>query len=901
MTVEVYPSKLDGAPLEQHQTTHRQTVEAWLLATVPGYERRAIAPISIELNGILLAASDWARAEFGPADIVRIYPEPKGVESIIAVVAGIVAALAVTLLLQPSIPKQRQQQQTGGSNLEEASLKGNKIKINSPIREISGKRKVYPDYLIPLHRYFESPRVQVVKTLLCVGKGEFDIPASRVLIGDSPAVALGDDADFDIYGPGVSLAGDDRADWWHSAPEVGATSTGTAGLELTVTTNAEPVATASSWLFSGFTVSIPTGAGSFPASWEAGFIVRIEVLYPYTIDNNTGTGGRDVINGDIEQLALTVGDQIEIVGANAGLYEVFDVDDLAGTLELDYRDASPVTGLVTGAQSMGLGFEGLRYRITSASASSLTLERLDDTGATDLDWPGFSDLTTDSALIALDQSSAEGGFAGPFAACPDGEVTDRLEIDVFFPGGIIYIGEDGWIAPPFERAEAIITVDFQYRDIATAGAWTSVTKQYSNNTQDQIGYTETFLLGASYRPEVRLRRIGAKSTSPRIQDTVQWYGLRAKLLPPTGYAGVTTLALMVRGGGKLAAQSEQLVSVEATRKLPVRIGGVLQPAEATRDIAPWVEYVATTLGYPESALDLEELARLDDIWSPREDFFDASIERATTAKEAINLALRAGFAEMTLDRGQVRPVRDEPRGAFEHMYTPQNCTEPLVREFSALTLDDPDGVDVQYTDGRTWQVETVQCRLPGDLGVRVETIELEGVTDRDHAWRIGMRARRARRYRRFGLTTATELDALNSRYLSYVAMADDVPGYGKSAILTAISPSGPGHLLVSSEPFDWSGAGPWVVALRKPDGTLSGPYAATRIDDKRLTIAEPLDFVPDLSLAIEPPHLLFGESTRWVYPALVTEISPRGSTGASISAVNYDERVYADDDGTAPS
>ena len=894
MTVEVYPSKLDGAPLEQHETHHRQTVETWLIDNVPNFGPREIAPISVELNGVTLDASDWSRAEFGPGDTVRIYPEPKGLEvsTIIAIAAGVIA-VAATILLQPSIPKQRQQGNLQGSDLDEASLKGNKVKINSPIREVAGHRKIYPDYLLPLHRYFESPQAQVVETLLCVGKGRFDAPLGSVLIGDTPLVSLGADADFDFYDPGASLAGDPRAVWWHSAPEVGATSTGTAGLELRALTSIPPNAEASAYDFNGFTVTIPAGAGSFPTGWVAGLIVRIEVEYPYTVDDNTGTGGRDVINGDITQLALPDGALIEITGDNAGDYEVFD--STATTLELDYPGAVPAVALQTGSVSMCIGYRGLRYRITAATPMSLTLERLTDTGATDASWPGFSALTSFTATLMLDGSSLEGGWAGPFAACPGGPVTDTIEFDVMFPGGLFQVNKYGNPAP------YSVTVEAEYRDIATAGAWTPVSNVYSTASVDQIGFTETIALGSSFRPEVRLRRVGADSASPQIADTVQWYGLRAKLQAPTSYAGVTTLALKVRGGSRLSAQSEQLVSVEATRILPVRAGGVDIGEAVTRDIAPWVRYVANTIGYPDSALDLAELDRLGDIWSARGDFYDNAVSTSGTAKAAINTALRAGFAEMTIDRGLLRPVRDEPREAFEHMYTPQNCTEPLVREFQAVTLDDPDGVDVQYTDGTTWQVETVECRLPGDIGLRVESIQLEGVIDRDRAWRIGMRQRRAQKYRRFVLTTATELDALNSRYLSYVAMADNVPGYGKSAVLTAISPMGAGHLLVSSEPFDWSGAGPWNVALRKPDGTLSGPYAATRVDDKRLTIAVPLDFVPDLSLTIEPPHLLFGTVTKWVYPALVTEISPRGSTGANISAVNYDVRVYEDDDGTAPA
>ena len=56
-------------------------------------------------------------------------------------------------------------------------------------------------------------------------------------------------------------------------------------------------------------------------------------------------------------------------------------------------------------------------------------------------------------------------------------------------------------------------------------------------------------------------------------------------------------------------------------------------------------------------------------------------------------ALDAGFAELTVKRGRISPVRDEPRTSFDHMYTPQNMTEGVVRSFTAAGPDDYDGVD----------------------------------------------------------------------------------------------------------------------------------------------------------------------------------------------------------------
>lgn len=899
MPVLVYPSKLEGEPLERHDVCARTSVHEWLTDNVRSYEFRDPAPLSISVNGKPVEPSEWALTYFAASDEVCIYPEPKGIETILAVAAGIIAAVVV-IALQPSIPKATKDQSGKGDKLSEASLKGNKIKINQVIREVAGTRKIYPDYLIPLHRYFADPRQQVVETHLSFGKGEFDIPASRILIGDTPVVSLGTDAEYTIYGPGASVAADTRAVWWHSATEIGATSTGTAGLEIVNTISADPVANATAYIFSGDTVTVPSGAGSLPSNWEAGMIIRIDARYPYTIDDGVGVGVRDIINGDIAQLGFTAGDLIEIVGDNAGDYIVDTVDDIAGTMTLDYSNGSPATSLVLGARRMAISYRGLRYRIVTASTASLTLERLTDTGATDLAWPGFSDITLDDAVLTLDASTQEGGWLGPFAACPDGELTSVIEWDVFFPGGIIFIGEDGWIAPPFTPGGAIVNVEIQYRDADTAGAWTSVLESFSNNTQDQLGYTRTATLAYPMRPEARMRRIGAKSTNPSVQDTVQWYGLRSKLQAPTSYAGISSMTVKISGGGKIAAQSEQLVSAIVSRKIPTRVAGAWTAPVVTRDIAPWIAYVAKSLGYTDDDLDLDELDRLDAIWKARGDTYDNSTESATTAKEALNVALRAGFSELTVDRGLIRPVRDEPRTVFEHMYTPQNMTAPLQRQFQSYTPDDFDGVDVEYTDSRTWTVETVECRLAGDLGRRIEKIQVPGVTSRDKAWQIGMRQRRATKYRRYVYSFQTELDALNSRYLSYTALGDDVPGYNQSSILEAFAPMGAGHLLVSSEPFNWAAGGVHMAGIRRKDGTLSGPYVATRVDDYRFTITG-LDFTPDVSWEVEPPHIIFGPVARWSYPALITDISPSGRSGAGVTAINYDVRVYADDDGVAPS
>jgi len=895
VTVLVFPSQLEGEPLERHETFAPQTVEAWLLSSVQKFERRESPPITITINGAAVAPDDWALTTFRPEDTVRIYPQAKGLETVFLAVQAVAALKFVTGLFMPKIPTVNSGGSAAGERLSDAAVKGNSAKLNSPVREIAGQYPIYPDYLTQTRRYFASPREQVIEMLLCVGAGEYDIPLSSVLIGDTPVISLGEEAEINIYPPGADLSGNSAALVWFNSKEVGATSNGTAGMSLVTTTPVDPVATASAYEFNTFTVTIPTGAGEFPDGWASGMIAVIDVRYPYTVTDG-GAGLRDIITGDMDQLGFAPGDLIEIAGPNAGLFIVDTITPgLSGTLTLNYEDGSPATALALGSLNMCIGWRGFRYRLTAASLTTITVERLETSGVTDTAWTGFSLLSTTTASISLDESSADGDWLGPFVACPDGEVTNTLEIDFMCPSGLVNI------SPTTGGLFAYtVNAEIQYRDYSTAGAWTSVSKTYREKTLNQIGFTEEIILPSYFQPEVRVRRIGAKSTSTSVQDEIQWYGLRARLADCDSYPDFTTLSLRIRTGDRLGAQSENLVSVRPKRKLPLWNGSAWSAPTATRSIAPWVAHIAKSVGYTDDDIDLAELHRLGDIWDTRGDYYDDAINDRTTVKAAMNDALAAGFAELTINRGLITPVRDEPRTVFEQAYSPQNMTTPLVRQFSSTDVDDFDGVDVEYFDAISRQWVTVECRLPGDLGQRVEKMRIAGVTDQTRAWRIGMRRRRTQRYRRWIYKYDTELDAMNSGYLSYVPLLDDVPGYGQSAILDGYLVSGSGALLVSSEPLDWSAGGEHVVGLRRPDGTLSGPFTATRVDDYRLTIATLPDFDPNLTWDIEPPHLYFGPLVRWCFPALITEVAPTGKVGCSVTAINYDARVYLDDDNSPP-
>lgn len=553
------------------------------------------------------------------------------------------------------------------------------------------------------------------------------------------------------------------------------------------------------------------------------------------------------------------------------------VDGDSVTLNIDYADATELLAAIE-AQ-----LDPQRLAAVIDASGLLVISNRYPYSGQPLTLAGTTGATFGAAPVLVTGEITLGLWLGPFRLAPANEVAQQIEYDIFASSGLGRVEDSGAISERTRR------IELQYR--VAGGAWTSIYQDLTGASRDQMGWTFATSLPAAYgEVDVRMRRLGVESTDIKDLDRLEWYGMRCLLDSPASYAGVTTMAVTVRGSDRISTNTENKISLIATRKL----GGT-----ATWAIDDWVRYVCTSIGYSASDLDESELSALAAVWSARGDRFDHVVVDQTTVKDALATALRAGFAELTIDAGKIRPVRDQARTTFEHLYTPQNMVSALRRQFTAYDPDDYDGVDVEFTSSTTWEQETVQCRLPGDAGVRVEKIRLEGVTDRTRAWRIGMRQRRAHVYRRKTYTFSTEWDALNSRYLSYCAVSDDVPGYGQSAVLISTSSVTGGLLLRASEPLTWVTGASHVIALRRPDGTLSGPHAATRVDDYQVQIAGPLDFTPVTSGASDPTHLLFGTTTTWSYPVLITEISPSGDT-VDVTAVNYDARVYADDDNSAP-
>jgi hypothetical protein len=554
----------------------------------------------------------------------------------------------------------------------------------------------------------------------------------------------------------------------------------------------------------------------------------------------------------------------------------------AAFITLKFDNGTPFTGAPPGQQRIAIGYRGFRYNVVSISGLTATLQRLTDAGAVDATWGGFTERTLLDFMLT--GSGGPINWVGSFMGCPENELATEAEYDVFFSGGLCWYNKSGKVRTLTK------SIEVQWRDAALAGAWNSITHAYTDTTPDQIGFTHHVAFPYPLRPEFRMRRVEVVEGG-QVRDAIQWYGFRTRLPAPASYEGITVIAFDMRGGDRLSAQSEREISCVPTR--------IYDNAPA-RSIKGAALHVCQGLGIDETQLDMDAINAIDrDYWTPRGELYDMSHEKAMPVREMLQGIFTAGMSHLS-SGGSLLSVKREgiqpPRGAI----TPHEMTSELVASFTAPSPDDFDGVDVEYIDQYTNRKETVPCRLGGSLELKVDKIQLDGVSDRTRAWRIGMRQLRKYQFSRWGYTVDTEMDALVFDDIDHIILADDIPNTTSSALITDVEQLGNQYLLTISEEMDWSVAAPRAV-IRRHDGTVTSLFVPVMAGLHQVLVpltAIDFDIVTDLS--IEPARFLFGPSEQVGYPAMITEITPNQDGSCAVTATEYSPVFYADDDNQPP-
>ncbi|HHT4682947.1 TPA: host specificity factor TipJ family phage tail protein [Klebsiella michiganensis] len=1013
MTIRFYPSRLPGEPLETHE--HGVTsIRNWLVTNVEEYEDREVSPLAIELDGQLVPPGEWAFRIIRPESDVRIYPVPFATGFAIASLVIAVAAAAYSIYMMNNMDSGGYTSSTGRS-LDLNPAKANSAKLGDAIREVFGRRRIYPDYVVqPVTRYDPAdPTIMHVHMLVCLGAGHFDYSEGDIRVGDTPKTSLPGFSHTN-YPPGADVSGDERSENWFNSTEVGGTSSGS-GLDMAQTSPDSDDIIADSMTVSGANVTF-TGLdtdddddededdNALPESWVEGTIVEIKAPTNFLISTSSGysvfaskllteiapvvgmpvtlsfnsvdydlfiaayTPGQDAVPGEggsaakIQASAAPttydyslgsttftvtwhgttytvslVADYVNMSGLLAAITEGLTgsglvAQDNGGTV-LITEEASPFAGgeitssslpvavfgdapvytagsestggsaaitanvtlaynsatgtpfsrMPEGTQRLSLSHRGNEYQIISTDGTTATVARLVN-GAVDASWPGFSARTMiDYESTGLNDSDS---WMGPFLASPDNETVDMFEANFSFPSGICGFDNKG------KKRIRHVEWEIQYRVYGSGAGWISKTGEYALKNVNGLGFTERIVLDSPGLVEVRCRRRNEQGSN-NARDNMYWQALRGRLLTrPSSYPGVTLMGVTVETGGKLAAQSDRRVNVVATR---------VYDSGAARSISGALMHVGNSLGLQ---MDTEAIGVLESTyWTPDGEYFDCATGDSISALEMLQKITNAGKSYFLLSDGLASVGREGVK-PWTGIITPQEMTEDLQTGFTAPSDDDYDGVDVTYINGTTWAEETVQCRTSDNpTPVKIEDYQLDGVLSRDRAYQIGMRRLMKYLQQRETYQTTTELDALCYNVGDRIVLTDDIPDSATtiSCLVESLSTVNGVTTMTVSEPLNWTYPNPRAL-IRYQDGSASALMVATKVGDYQLSVPylSKFDKIDFSTASIEPVRLVFCDSSRVGYNAIVSEIAPQSDGTCQVTAKEYRASFYDYDNASYP-
>ena len=498
-----------------------------------------------------------------------------------------------------------------------------------------------------------------------------------------------------------------------------------------------------------------------------------------------------------------------------------------------------------------------------------------------------------------------------YCGCPEGYTTDYIEIDM--------LRSSGWGRYDKKGRLQNHTVDWEVwvrdADVGELDTWQVFPFTYTDKSFDQVGQTHPITLPSPIRPEVMLVRKTKSYDDTKYLDKLQWMRLKSKLPTASSYETSTTLAISIRSDSNLSSSATNKFKVLQTRKLPVPdgAGGWTEELYATRDIAPAVRYIVHQSGGSDDDIDMDELLWMhDNVWSPNEEYFDGGFVDDGTIYSALKTVLQSGMAEFCFDIGKILPKRLFEKTSAGHVYTPDVMQgEGLTITTTLYDPDQNEGLIVYYMDPTDWTTSSVKCWL-GDKNAISKWGELEltkGVTSRTRAWRIGMRMLRRTQGEKINYSFTTEMDALNSAYLDYAELCDDLPNFGQfgEVVDWQVVRNSNDELVAQitvDRDLEWTEGEAHYMTVRRHDGTGNGPFVATKVSNRVVMLDGQLDFIPNLTGQIERPLWLFGDATRYSEPAVITSITPNinnEQTKCSVKATNYVADMFKDDNNTPPA
>lgn len=480
-------------------------------------------------------------------------------------------------------------------------------------------------------------------------------------------------------------------------------------------------------------------------------------------------------------------------------------------------------------------------------------------------------------------------------------VVDSIEYDVTFPGGLVRFNKKG------DSGGANVTVQTEVRTVDDFGdpisGWISLeTRIFSGASKDPLRFSRKVAapLGTA-RYEFRAKRTVASSQESRTMDRGILSGLRGYGAAHPDYGDLTLIEAKIKATDQLNGNAASQINVVATRKLgAVSGGGISGTPTATRSIVDAAAYMVTAENagqQSETILDLTSLSALRAVLESAEYHFDYRFLSRLSVMDAAAKAAICGLSIPCMPGGRFSLIKNETSSPV-CAFSADNLRD-LEIIVTPPTPDTTTCVLVRYIDPDTWDEELVTCfDEDGSEDTPLE-ITLEGCTNRQQAFEIGMFIYWQNKFERTGVSFTTGLMGYIPPLLSKIVVPNKNTSWGASGLIVAVD----GGNIWLSEPVDFQGQPEGKLYITLENGTISGPFTVEASEEAHrvLGVIAALKSLEEDDL--KATRWIFGLTTEKVTDLLVVRVAsikPGGRDEIKITGMAVNDAVYGNP-GAAPA
>ena len=463
------------------------------------------------------------------------------------------------------------------------------------------------------------------------------------------------------------------------------------------------------------------------------------------------------------------------------------------------------------------------------------------------------------------------------------EQTDEVSLEVYFPALFTVSGQGN---------TRYARVNFEvHSSPAGAGTWTLRSSfTVSSKERKPIRRGVRFVLPAAGEYDIRLTRVSTfYGQENSFFADCTWTVMRSikRNVRPFDVDNTVVMALRIRATDQLGGRVDRL-SVSATSVLPVWDGSdwyldaTRSPAWAYTDV---LSGNGTKTAASQSSLDTASLLSWANWCTFHGLTFDAVIDAEGTVFDRAREIASTGMASWHVtDDAKYSVIRDEV-ATPKMVITPRNSFG-FSSDYAYHKL--PHALRVQFIDPDTWEPTE---RIVYDDGyteanaTRYEMLPTIGVSEPDHAWKIGRYHLAQLRLRPETYSWGQDVQHLVYQRGDTVRVANDPMLVGlKWGRITAVNST---TEIEVDELLYMEVAETYGLVVQKTDGTI-----VTQEIDTDSPSTQTVTFTAPVTGLTVGDHFAFGELASETILARITRIEPTGDFKAQITAVPAAENIF---------